>query len=530
MKQALAIDPVHVLNFYTCGAPRNEGGALLLGYATFPWMYSEDSYMHGVVVLYSSLPGGSYPNYNEGDTGTHEIGHYVGLYHTFQNGCNSPGDEVDDTPYEASPATACPTGRNTCPDPGLDPIHNFMDYSYDSCMDHFTDGQSDRIDSVMAQYRPSMFTVRVAVDQQRADGSRLSGTTVGRWDGLAFIELQITSVADTISTSIGSREILRGYQQLVTGPAEKYRVWERNQVEQLDTVQNHRGFTILPFDENFTSRFHPTHSGITLQNNFLHAPGLNPANDNIAFKDPWLIDYPDPLYGNNERNQGMSAPFKSRLAPFNPDYSTNYSGDVYLGVFLNQDPQLTPTYYFVQAPTQDVTVNGKNITWDGESWSATGADITYPTANPTPVIFRQNNATLTANLKGRRTSDTPEATAGNNGRKITYHWADVSTRKPYLVYEDRGNIYSASQNALGQWQQDGRIAAAAANLLNQTPALAYLHEISGSREDKRVIAWAEYDRSEDNYLVQSSLAGFPEPDWQMPDPPHFALFPVFRRL
>jgi len=205
----------------------------------------------------------------------------------------------------------------------------------------------------------------------------------------------------------------------------------------------------------------------------------------------------------------------------------------HVGVFLNQGlPNWQPPYYSVQAPTQPITVNGKAITWDWESWSYNPAEIAlqYPNSNPTAVVFKTPNATLTANLKGRRTSDIPEATAGNNGRKITYHWADVSTRKPYLVYEDRGNIYSASQNALGQWQKDGRIAAAAANLLNQTPAVAYLHEISGSREDKRVIAWAEYDLSEDNYLVQSSLAGFPEPDWQMPDPPHFALFPVFRRL
>ncbi len=72
MKQSLGDDPSHTLNFYTCAL---SGG--LLGYATFPWSYPENSYMHGVVVKYSSLPGGSEPNYNEGDTGTHEVGHYV---------------------------------------------------------------------------------------------------------------------------------------------------------------------------------------------------------------------------------------------------------------------------------------------------------------------------------------------------------------------------------------------------------------------------------------------------------------------
>jgi len=153
MKQALAVDPATTLNIYTCQPSQN-----ILGYAYLPSSFPEDDYRHGVVLPYETLPGGGFGHYSLGDTATHEVGHYLGLEHTFENGCSAPGDYVDDTPYESSPDYYCTGGRDTCPSAGLDPNQNYMDYGDDVCMIEFTAGQATRMADQTSTYHPTLGT------------------------------------------------------------------------------------------------------------------------------------------------------------------------------------------------------------------------------------------------------------------------------------------------------------------------------------------------------------------------------------
>ena len=152
MKRALRQGHAYALNLYFINQVRSNE---TLGWATFPQDQASRPRQDGVVINVNSMPQGDYTDFNLGDTATHEIGHWLGLYHTFQGGCSAPGDEVTDTPREGEATSGCPEDgtKNTCPAGDVDPIHNFMDYANDGCMWEFTPGQSARMDMMWSTYR-----------------------------------------------------------------------------------------------------------------------------------------------------------------------------------------------------------------------------------------------------------------------------------------------------------------------------------------------------------------------------------------
>ena len=142
MKKALTRNAPQALNYYSTTA------GVYLGWAYLPGLTPSRMFLDGIVVDWESMPGTStrYKNqFDLGYTATHEAGHWLGLEHTFWGGCNAHGDYVDDTPAMKVPTSGCPIGKDTCRQPGLDPIHNFMDYSFDSCYFEFTKGQNLRM-------------------------------------------------------------------------------------------------------------------------------------------------------------------------------------------------------------------------------------------------------------------------------------------------------------------------------------------------------------------------------------------------
>lgn len=156
-KTTLGWDQSKYLNIYV----NTASGYLGYSYLPQDGVTGSNKVYQGVVVLYEAVGGrdNGYDVYDQGRTLVHEIGHHLGLLHTFEgSGCYTgfnAGDLINDTNPENTDHYGC-TQTYSC---GVaDPIHNYMNYTDDSCMTEFTDEQANRMVCSLVNYRPASYS------------------------------------------------------------------------------------------------------------------------------------------------------------------------------------------------------------------------------------------------------------------------------------------------------------------------------------------------------------------------------------
>jgi hypothetical protein len=145
-----------VLNVYVCNLTPGVGGL-----AHYPTKNPDEAAFtrDGVRVTEGVFAGSKSAAYNQGGTVVHEVGHWFGLMHTFEGGCDDK-DGISDTPPQKEANFGCPAPKNSCPGkPGVDAISNYMNYADDKCKTEFTKGQ-------IKQMRDNWFNFRAKVTGQ----------------------------------------------------------------------------------------------------------------------------------------------------------------------------------------------------------------------------------------------------------------------------------------------------------------------------------------------------------------------------
>ena len=299
-----------------------------------------------------------------------------------------------------------------------------------------------------------MATHAVVVTQKHSNGD-LTVAGIGRWT--TGPDFDSWCVPDSFMFPYPSTQCLRGYQDIES--SEKYNAWYVNTVIQSD-VTNHHNFPITQTTNTLTSQLQPTTQGSIIKIDLLDAPGNY--SGTVQFKDPWLIDSADAAHNNKPLNRGMNALYKSRTAPFSPNIGTNYNGDVYKGVFLNQNTQFQQGIpnYSVSEPLTQTNING--FTGYFQGWTASGATLADSTKDTTAVVFNNAGATVTAKYKAHLGSSLSTATATvNNGaaasnqRKVA---SDNSDTFLHSVYCSSGSIwYTHEITEGGTWTPEVKL-------------------------------------------------------------------------
>ncbi len=324
---------------------------------------------------------------------------------------------------------------------------------YDDSTQHFSVLRGNRaiVGDLPEVWDPPM-TSTVSLDQQLSTGNTVGDMFHVFSDGF---EISTEQTKQTLAATYQSEQTFRADRVIHDG--EKYNNWNA-----LDDVTNHHRFEINNFELSITSYLKSIAGSVTIRTELLDFPGQQA--DSVGFKDPWLADYHDPQYNGALRNQGLSAQCKSRRTPFLPDVGTSYAGDVYLGVFLNQQIIQGKAYYSVGASPTHVS-NGTPLQFVG--WSGDDNAITFQDANActTGVMFKLEGATASARYKGHLFSSSG-GFASNNQRKVA-----VTTSGVYCIVYTSANRIWFTRHSGGSATPEVEVSAGSAYALNTLPSI-----------------------------------------------------------
>lgn len=158
----LAWDPHRYLNLYTNTAGGARGYVPFLPADAGGSMVGTNADRVVINWLAFGRPG-PFPPYDQGRTTVHEVGHFMGLYHPYRNGCGvatqpgcfSSGDLICDTPPDDTSHHGCVTGQTSCGGFPI-PAENYMELSDDACMTGFTNNQTRRMRCTLRFYRTQL--------------------------------------------------------------------------------------------------------------------------------------------------------------------------------------------------------------------------------------------------------------------------------------------------------------------------------------------------------------------------------------
>jgi hypothetical protein len=261
------------------------------------------------------------------------------------------------------------------------------------------------------------------VDQ--VDNQGASFGKVGRWNQGAFT---YHAAGANLLFDLTNGEVLRADQNFKPGTTQKYRKWDID-----NNVTNHRPIALPPQISNVSASFVLSQNDVTIKTDLLDAPGAT--GGVVGFRDPWLIDYADLVYGGFLRNRGQeSAQWYYPNSPFAPSTASLYKG-VFLNENLNWLPD-RPNYSVCASSPQTIA----GFTSHFHRWAGSGAKYQDSAQSQTGVVFTSSSATAKALYKARLGSSLVNATGSPGQRKLL--WAVANGANAYhLVYESGGDVW-----------------------------------------------------------------------------------------